>query len=312
MRIQPTATGGKALLLLTVLAVAYFATSYSNLFFLVLAFSVVLGAYGALLAIRNLHRVAATVLDLPLAPAGASRTVRLQLHTPHPVFDLTIELLGEHGPEPLLQVPLQPRGGEATATLSARPRGLQRARGVRVSSLYPFGFVRISRRCDAALEVATHPAPLAPQGRARHAGTHDGAQALAAARGSSLASLRPFRAGDALGDVHWKATARRGTAVVKERERDVDRTVTIVLDRRSDDTTLERALGEACQLVLTARDQGRTLRLCSQDFDSGSAPTSDALLRWLAAATALPTTAAAPPALPGAMHLPRCCAAGAG
>jgi uncharacterized protein (DUF58 family) len=104
--------------------------------------------------------------------------------------------------------------------------------------------------------------------------------------------------------MHWKATARRGTAVVKEREPDADQALLVVLDRRVAPAALEVALAQVCERVLSARDQGRNLRLCSQGFDSGPAPRTESLLRWLATAAPLPGTDPAPPKLPGALQLP--------
>ena len=55
--IRPTALGVKGVLLFVALELAFFATDYSNLFFLLLAFSSALGALGAAWSWQNLRNV---------------------------------------------------------------------------------------------------------------------------------------------------------------------------------------------------------------------------------------------------------------
>lgn len=50
--------------------------------------------------------------------------------------------------------------------------------------------------------------------------------------GLDVAGVREFRDGDSLRHVHWRSTARRGTLVVREFERDVHQPVALLLDTR--------------------------------------------------------------------------------
>lgn len=297
MRVLPTATGVKGLLLLVLLLLAFFATDYSNLFFLVIAFSIVLGVSGAVAAHRNLRSVQLVGLEVPMAPAATARPLQAPLHTKS-AFDVGIEALLDGRWTPLLHTALARGEHVVHGELPARPRGIATATALRVTSRFPFGFVRAIRTFALPTTIVTYPALAA--GHPAHAGrSATGADLCTAGRGAEVVGLRGFRAGDSLTDVHWKATARRGAPVVKERHAEASPRPTVVLDRRLPHDAFERALVEATARVLSARDAGERLRLCSQDCDlDGSAP--DAQLRWLAATQPLPDDAPPPPQPPGA------------
>ncbi|MCK5941119.1 MAG: DUF58 domain-containing protein, partial [Planctomycetes bacterium] len=265
--IRPSALGAKGLLLFAALELAFLATNYSNLFFLLLAFCAVLGAFGAWWSWRNLRGVHVADIELPMAAAGSARPVELTLvGDRRPRFDVTVELpTGEAAAEVGYAALLVGRA-PVVGSLSPQPRGVQRIERVRLTSRYPFGF--FEARCELPVggEVVSHPQPSATAAtgaRAGGAGEHGGS---AAGRGASLCGLREFRAGDEVADVHWKATARRGTAIVKEREHERRPAVEAVLDRRAAPEEFERALMRAAALVFAAR-HGAPLRLRSQDGD---------------------------------------------
>lgn len=308
MRIRPTELGWKGLLLLASLEVAFLATAYSNLFFLLIAFCCVLGGLGAIWAWANLRPVQLLRLELAAAPAGQRRPVQVTLaaarHARHDIAVLLragrqrLELA--HGPRVL--------GSQLLAgELAPRARGIEQL-PVLLRSTFPFGLFAVTRASSTAVEVVTYPDPTAGTARVRQAARGRGELAApgGAARSSSIAGLRPFRTGDAPGDVHWKASARRGTAVVKEREPEAELATDLVLDRRGDEATFERALSVATAHVLHSQATDAALRLLSQDArfvlgrDRGQAT---AALRWLAGAQRLPDSAPPPPAAPGAIRL---------
>jgi uncharacterized protein (DUF58 family) len=308
VRIRPTELGWKGLLLLGGLEIAFLATAYSNLFFLLIAFCCVVGGLGALWSLHNLHRVDVVRIETAAGPAGHPRDLRVTLTAPgRPRYDVAVQLC--RGSERLeVAHAVRWQGSiQLDGTLPARPRGIETMR-VRLRSTFPFGLFAVSRDSAQVLEIVSHPDPgqagAAAARHPRHVGgdqhTPDGA------RSASVAGLRPFRTGDALGDVHWKATARRGSAVVKERERDGDLAIDLVLDRRGSAEGLELALAVAAAHVLTSDAEATPLRLQSQDarFVLGADRGHAALaLRWLAGAEPLPLDAPPPPAAPGAIRL---------
>ena len=96
---------------------------------------------------------------------------------------------------------------------------------VALSSGFPFGFLECERQGDSTGEVVVLPRPgvAEPDGLrrwvSRHAG-HDGWARRVLRRVTTdqaeVRGLRQYRPGDALRDVHWRTTARRGEPMVRE------------------------------------------------------------------------------------------------
>ncbi len=264
MRIRPTELGCKGLLLFAALAVAFFATAYSNLFFLLLLFCVALGALAAVWTAGNLRGLQLVRLELPLAAAGDERAVACTLRAQRARTDLRLELLLERARLPLGHAASVAGTAVVPGVLPAVARGVQRVRGVRVSTRHPLGLFVARIDLPFAGELVTHPAPRWATASRRGGGAGDGdAAALHGHRSATAIELRPFRTGDALADVHWRATARRGAPVVKERERESAGARTVVLDRRCSDAELERGLAGATAAVLAADDSGATFGIGS-------------------------------------------------
>lgn len=308
LRILPTELGCKGLLLLAALELAFLATAYSNLFFLLIVFSCVLGGLGAWWGAGELRGVRVDVAEPEPGPAGHPRSLRLELRAPgrHPL-DLAIELrIGKRTCE---VAHVDECDGRATlvGTLPALPRGIATAAAVHVATRQPFGFFTVRRCFPLQLSIVSHPDPAMATARgARHGdgGTH---ASTGRSSGASFSGLRAFRQGDAPNTVHWAATARRGTPVVKEREHEAGDARVLRLDRRQPTERFERALAEATASVLAVRSDGRPLHLLSQDLDlavRADRTSQHSALRWLAATTALPADAPPPPQRAGAVLLP--------
>ncbi len=299
MSIRPTELGWKGLALFAALEVAFFATSYSNLFFLVIVFSCVLGALGLTGGVRTLRQLEVQLGVLPLAPAGAERRVPVRLGARRRVFDLEVALdLGERcvvlGHAPMLHGE-QLMHGE----LPAMPRGVVAVHGVFVTTTFPFGLLRLRRRVAVLATLVTFPAPGGGRAEYSLAGVDD-EQFSGSGRSSTTAGLRAHRRGDEVRDVHWKATARRGEPVVREWEREGGDEIELVLDRRCRDEVFERSLADATAVVLNALAAERPLTLYSQGITlrtTRAAGERDQVLRWLAAAE--PVDAGAPAAASG-------------
>ncbi len=127
------------------------------------------------------------------------------------------------------------RPGVVTYHATAHRRGVHRAEAVDVRS-HGLSGLFVSRRRIAVPGILTiFPrywvlADFAVPGRT-------GADATSTPRpgrdGLEVAGVRDFRDGDSLRHVHWRSTARRGTLVVREFERDIHQPVALLLDTRS-------------------------------------------------------------------------------
>jgi uncharacterized protein (DUF58 family) len=241
--------------------------------------------------------VAVLRLELPMAAAGTPRQVRCALGGAAQ-FGIEVTLLLPHGPLVVGTAAHVHGDTLLVATLPGQPRGLLPVPAVRLTSRHPFGLLRFVRDVMLPTELVTYPSPHGAAPERSQALDRSGDQlAPQGRRGNAVAGLRAFRSGDSMADVHWKATARRGTVVVKEREPEGDHTHDIVLDRRCPPAELDQRLAAATAVVLAARSRGQQLRLWSQDTTLTIGPDSRGevpALRWLAAATTLPTTAPGP------------------
>jgi uncharacterized protein (DUF58 family) len=108
--------------------------------------------------------------------------------------------------------------------------------------------------------------------------------------------------------VAWKASARRGSFVIKEWEGGSGAGHEALLDRRTDPESLEQALSLLSALSLAAKEQKDLLTLHTQGlsatFGRQRRPWRE-LLTFLARAEALPDDAPAPPAVsPAVLRLP--------
>lgn len=300
MRIRPTELGLKGLMLLAALELAFLATSYSNLFFLLIVFCGVLGGVGLVTGTRNLRALRLLAADVPAGPADTARSLHLDVQAARRAFDLVLTLAGDACD--IRVSPIATVAGRCSLrpSLPALPRGILGVRCVRLTSRFPFGLFELTVSRPLQLEVVTYPLPAggAPAGaRARPGGQHDGDSAQPA----TVAGLRPFRDGDALRDVHWKATARRGTPITKERDPESGDARTVVVDRRATPEQLEQALAAAAAAVLGAGNSPHGVQLVSQGYSvhvPAGQPAPAAALRWLASAAVLPADAGAPEALP--------------
>jgi uncharacterized protein (DUF58 family) len=296
MRIRLTELGLKGLLLLAALELAFLATSYSNLFFLLILFCTVLGGIGLVTGLRNLRALRLLAAEVPAGPADESRPLRVTVDARRRVFDVVCSL--DDGEQDLAATPIATVLGRQVLapSLPGLPRGVHAVRALRIASRFPFGLFELRVRHPLPLEVVTYPQPAtadASSARRRHAGPDDGDSGQPA----TVAGLRPFRAGDAVRDVHWKATARRGTPIVKEREGEAGDARTVLVDRRCTPAELDRALAGATAAVLGAASATRAVLLVSQGYavtvPTGQPPPA-AVLRWLALADVLPADAGAP------------------
>jgi len=297
--VRPTELGLKGLLLLAALELAFLATSYSNLFFLLITFCCVLGVVGLVGAIRNVRRIGVPSVVVPLAAAGATRDVDVTVALGGAArrFDLAFTLLSGRDRVELGWLPVAEGSRSHRFELPGRSRGVFTASTLLVQTRHPFGLFQATRRVPIAVEIVTHPDP-ARAGDASGAEDPAGELALAGAASPQVAGLREFRGGDSVTMVHWKATARRGSPIVKEREPEGDAHADLVIDRRCDGEALEDALATATAFVLAARAGGSTVQLRSQDVAIDVRATGDTArtaLRWLAAATTLPADAPEPP-----------------
>lgn len=114
-------------------------------------------------------------------------------------------------------------------------RGLHRQDAFRIVTRFPFGFLQKSRILGLKTEALVYPSVEATVEMQELLPSIDGVlESLAKGRGQDLYALRGYVPTDSARHVHWKASARFGSLMVREFSREDDSRVLLVLDPRRD------------------------------------------------------------------------------
>lgn len=290
---------------------AFYATPYSNPFFLLLGFLTLLGVTSVFSTRRNVRGIELEIASFDPVASGSSVRVLAQLRAPGRArFGACVKIELEGGEVLVGQVDLLE--GEATLPVQcgALARGSYPVKRAYVTSSHPAGLFRAITEVEPPAPLLVYPAPV------EFADGHSTSQALGDLLGTSDSAagdlqpggLRDHRDGDEIRAVHWRASARRGKLVIQEWEAGTAQGLEVVLDRRCGPEDLEAALSTISALVQLGRTNKETLRLHTQDlsanYGDGHRPWSEAL-RFLAETQALPADAPPPPAAsPSVARLP--------
>ncbi len=169
---------------------------------------------------------------------------------------------------------LGPRAHARASTPRAPARrGMVEGDPVVVSSSAPFGVATARRRVPAGGRTVIYPR-VVPLGRVplldRPARTEPSPQtAPRHGAGGDFMGIREYRRGDSLRHVHWPSTARHGTLIVREFEREEPRRLAIMLDTWADsapedpETALDLACAVAASVGVHALARGASVGLAA-------------------------------------------------
>lgn len=294
---KPTHFGVKSLLFFTAITGAFFAAPYVNLYFLLLAF---FGAHWVLCAwwtFTNLRGLDVSIEEPAPVQAGSTSAICWSVKGDRRRFDLVLRVEFEGGACAVGELAFSGVDARPTLRLPALSRGVYRAQRVTVSSTFPFGLLRRTVRLAAEPVVHVYPEPTVEEAgsvRCDDAAAEEASGHVGPRGRTQPAGLRPRVEGEALRDIHWRASARRGSLVVNEWESDGSEERAVALDRRCHGAAFERRLSAAAGAVTEAMRTGTGLRLVSQGLDetySGGGPHWTEALRFLAGAKELPESA---------------------
>jgi uncharacterized protein (DUF58 family) len=110
-------------------------------------------------------------------------------------------------------------------------RGVYRQEAFRIVTRFPFGFLRKARQLNLKTEVLVYPSvePTAEYLQILP-GLEGALESLTKGRGQDLYALRDYIPTDSARHVHWKASARSGSLMVREFTREDDCRIQLVLD----------------------------------------------------------------------------------
>lgn len=196
---------------------------------------------------------------------------------------------------------------EATVRYAVRggARGRWPLGPLRVEAVDPFGLAQASAVVPGSASLLVVPAVLpvngglpgpAPGGELRR-------HASVGLHGDLDLLPREHRTGDDMRRVHWPATARTGSLMVRREERSWRDVATVLVDTREGHASLEWTVQVAASLACALAGGGWTVRLvdaAGATLAEGSGPAGcDALLAALAVAGPAPRSALRLQALPG-------------
>jgi uncharacterized protein (DUF58 family) len=158
-----------------------------------------------------------------------------------PSFSLRVEGAGKKGEETTILTtpvyfPYLPKyeSVKQSVPLLFPRRGVYREEAFRIVTRFPFGFLQKARRLDLASEALVYPSVEATAEFVDVIPGIQGAiESLAKGRGQDLYALRDYQPTDSARHVHWKASARSGSLMVREFAREDDCRVVLILDPHS-------------------------------------------------------------------------------
>src|SRR5258708_8306349 len=110
-------------------------------------------------------------------------------------------------------------------------RGVYRQEAFRIVTRFPFGFLRKARQLNLKTEALVYPSvePTADYLEILP-GLQGALESVTKGRGQDLYALRDYLPTDSARHVHWKASARSGSLMVREFTREDDCRILLVLD----------------------------------------------------------------------------------
>ena len=175
-------------------------------------------------------------------------------------------------------------------------RGIYRQEAFRIVTRFPFGFLQKARRVDLPTEALVYPSVEATEEFLDVRPSIQGAmESLAKGRGQDLYALRGYLPNDSARLVHWKATARSGSLMVREFAREDDCNVLLVFDPYStaalptastaQKDRFERAVTLCAAIAWNFHERNAQLEFRSVNAETSLAPASEnifSVLRHLA------------------------------
>jgi uncharacterized protein (DUF58 family) len=214
----------------------------NNLLFLILASLIALVLMSGILSSITLSGLGMR-LELP-EHIFSGQTVRATVELENekltlPSFSLRVEAVKAKGapPAPILNTPVYfpflPKHDriQQVVPMAFPKRGVYRQEAFRIATRFPFGFLQKARRLDLQTEALVYPSvEPSPEYMEILPGIQGALESLSKGRGHDLYALRNYMPTDSARYVHWKASARSGSLMVREFAREEDFRVLLVLD----------------------------------------------------------------------------------
>ena len=246
----------------------------NNLLFLILACLIALILMSGILSSISLSGVQMRLLLPEHIFAGQPVRAFVELENQKltlPSFSLRVEADREKGatPSAILEKPVyfpylpKQERLQQSVPLTFQRRGVYRQDAFRIVTRFPFGFLQKSRRLDLKTEAIVYPSVQPTPEYMELLPVLQGAlESITKGRGQDLYALRDYVHTDSARLVHWKATARSGSLMVREFTREEDSRVLLVLDPHSAAVEPSGANSASTQPPINERFE-RAVALCA-------------------------------------------------
>jgi uncharacterized protein (DUF58 family) len=165
-------------------------------------------------------------------------------------------------------------------------RGVYRQEAFRIVTRFPFGFLQKARRLDLLAEAVVYPSVEASaEFLDVRPGIQGAIESFTKGRGQDLYALRDYQPNDSARLVHWKASARLGSLMVREFAREDDCNVLLIFDPFSaaakpsaspaEKERFERAVTLCAAIAWNLHQRNALLEFRGAKTDVPLAPTSE-------------------------------------
>lgn len=241
----------------------------NNLLYAAVAMNLSLVLVSGILSEGCLRRAAVSVAAAPEVFEGREGLLRIGCSAgggffPLPPLALRVEIPFCNPPVRAL-IPSVAAGKETVRIVPFRPgrRGILSSNWCVVSTRFPFGLFEKSAVVPLRGAVVVYPRPAGAAALPPGGGARSEVEGVAAAgrSGPQVRGARELLPTDPARDVHWKASARLGKWMAKEREAQGAPPVDITVPAGLPPSVREQALQAACGLILRLEREGRPFRL---------------------------------------------------
>jgi uncharacterized protein (DUF58 family) len=258
---------GRAFLLVTLGVGAAAVNTGNNLLYLALSLNLSLILLSGVLSEGALRHVALKIRLASEAYAGGEAFLAVTCSAEgkrFPGISLVAVLRAGVAPTTVRFPDIAP-GTSATRVVPFRPsrRGELDSIQASVSTRFPFSLFEKSVELDvpARIIVYPRPSPSAARCEALPVAAPSGRPSLSGRVGVFPRSVREHLPADPVRDIHWKATARTGRWMVKEREGEATPWIDLLVEKGGTPEAFEARLSDACGAVLELERRAVPFRL---------------------------------------------------
>jgi len=270
IRLQPTREGKRFILIIAVLTLAALNTG-NNLMYLILSMLLSMGFLSLIIPIVNLKGLSISLkIDEPIF-ADTPTLVKLKLinHKRFPSFSLKISTDIFKNNEEFYVKKIAPYGETLIQKqLCLKKRGIYNLTSVRIITSFPFIFFQFIDIHTYEKQIIVYPKLIDIDDiSAQWSSTTVLSASIKSSSGDYPHSLRKYIEGDPIKYIHWKASAKLDTLMVKEFYKEKTQRVSVVLDNGSSTTEelFERAVSICASVLVELFNMGIPFRLITME-----------------------------------------------